>query len=214
MIYLHDGDLAVLDRGGYRIVDLNAVTLTRKVSKIDWDLAQIERGGFPHFMLKEIFEQPQTVASTMAGRLLLDDATAKLSGLNLTDEELLGVDNIIITACGTSWHSGLIGEHMFEELARIPVEVWSTHIGVPLSQSDHQRSHAVRVDLAVRRDGRYPGSRCARRVAAGPAHSVSSTWWDRRSLEKRPLVSISMQGLRSASHRPRHLRVRWWRSRC
>jgi glucosamine--fructose-6-phosphate aminotransferase (isomerizing) len=123
VIYLQDGDLAVLDRDGYRIVDLNSTTLTRKVSKIDWDLAQIERGGFPHFMLKEIFEQPETVASTMAGRLLLDQATAKLSGVNLTDEELLSIDNIIITACGTSWHSALIGEYMFEELARIPVEV-------------------------------------------------------------------------------------------
>ncbi len=123
VVYLQDGDLAVLDRNGYRIIDLNSVTLTRKVSKIDWDLAQIERGGFAHFMLKEIFEQPQTVASTLAGRLLLDEATAKLSGLNLTDEELLSVDNIIITACGTSWHSALIGEHMLEELARIPVEV-------------------------------------------------------------------------------------------
>jgi glucosamine--fructose-6-phosphate aminotransferase (isomerizing) len=123
VVYLHDGDLAVLDRNGYRIIDLNSTTLTRGVSKIDWDLGQMERGGFPHFMLKEIFEQPQTVTSTLAGRLLLDEATAKLSGTNLTDEELLAIDNIVITACGTSWHSGLIGEHMLEELARIPVEV-------------------------------------------------------------------------------------------
>ena len=123
VVYLHDGDLAVLDRDGYRIIDLNSTTLTRKISKIDWDLGQMERGGYPHFMLKEIFEQPQTVASTMAGRLLLEQATAKLSGTNLTDEELLSIDNIVIIACGTSWHSGLIGEHMLEELARIPVEV-------------------------------------------------------------------------------------------
>ncbi len=123
VVYLHDGDLAVLDRKGYRIIDLNSVTLTRGVSKIDWDLAQMERGGFPHFMLKEIFEQPQTVSSTLAGRLLLDEATAKLAGTNLTEDELLAIDNIVITACGTSWHSGLIGEHMLEELARIPVEV-------------------------------------------------------------------------------------------
>jgi glutamine---fructose-6-phosphate transaminase (isomerizing) len=123
VVYMHDGDLAVLDRNGYRIIDLNSVTLTRGVSKIDWDLGQMERGGFPHFMLKEIFEQPQTVTSTLAGRLLLDEATAKLSGTNLSDEELLAIDNIVITACGTSWHSGLIGEHMLEELARIPVEV-------------------------------------------------------------------------------------------
>jgi len=123
VVYLHDGDLAVLDRSGYRIIGLDSLTQTRKVSKIDWDLAQMERGGFAHFMLKEIFEQPQTVASTLAGRLLLNTATAKLAGTNLTDEDLLSIDNIVITACGTSWHSALIGEHMIEESARIPVEV-------------------------------------------------------------------------------------------
>jgi glutamine---fructose-6-phosphate transaminase (isomerizing) len=123
VVYLEDGDLAVLDAQGYRIIDLEATTLTRNVSKIDWDLAQIERGGYAHFMLKEIFEQPETIANTMAGRLLLDEATAKLAGMNLSDEELTTVDNIIITACGTSWHSALIGEQMIEEIARVPVEV-------------------------------------------------------------------------------------------
>ncbi|HEU4564261.1 MAG TPA: glutamine--fructose-6-phosphate transaminase (isomerizing) [Gemmatimonadaceae bacterium] len=123
VIYLDDGDLAVLERGGYRIIDLNAATLHRPVNRIDWDLDMIERGGYAHFMLKEIFEQPQTIANTMRGRLLDEDGTARLGGLNLTDEELLHFDNIIITACGTSWHSALIGEHMIEELARIPVEV-------------------------------------------------------------------------------------------
>jgi glucosamine--fructose-6-phosphate aminotransferase (isomerizing) len=123
VVYLDDGDLAVLDRDGYRIVDLNAMEVKKKVSRIDWDLAQIERGGFAHFMLKEIFEQPQTIENTMRGRLLIDDGTAKLGGLNLTDEELLSFTNIVITACGTSWHSAMIGEGMLEELARIPVEV-------------------------------------------------------------------------------------------
>jgi glucosamine--fructose-6-phosphate aminotransferase (isomerizing) len=123
VVYLEDGDLAVLDRQGYRIIDLASTTLTRHVSKIDWDLAQIERGGYAHFMLKEIFEQPSTIANTMAGRLLLEEATAKLAGTNLSDDELLTIDNIIITACGTSWHSALIGEQMIEEVARVPVEV-------------------------------------------------------------------------------------------
>jgi len=123
VVYLEDGDLAVLDPRGYRIIDLAATTLTRHVSKIDWDLAQIERGGYAHFMLKEIFEQPETIANTMAGRLLLDEATAKLAGTNLSDDELMTIDNIIITACGTSWHSALIGEQMIEEVARVPVEV-------------------------------------------------------------------------------------------
>ena len=123
VVYLDDGDLAVLERTGYRVLDLDAHEMTRAVSQVDWDLDQIERGGFDHFMLKEIFEQPQTIENTMRGRLLPAEGTSKLSGLNLTDEELLEIDNIVITACGTSWHSSLIGEHMLEELTRIPVEV-------------------------------------------------------------------------------------------
>jgi glucosamine--fructose-6-phosphate aminotransferase (isomerizing) len=123
VVYLDDGDVAVLTRDGYTILNQRAQQLERGVSKIDWNLDQIERGGFAHFMLKEIFEQPETVENCMRGRLLLDEGTSKLGGLNMTDEELLKFDNILITACGTSWHSALIGEHMLESLARIPVEV-------------------------------------------------------------------------------------------
>ena len=123
VVYLDDGDLAVLTRDGYRVIDLRARELNRSVHRIEWDLHQIERGGFDHFMLKEIFEQPATIENCMRGRLLDEEGTAKLGGLNMTDEELLKFDNIVITACGTSWHSGLIGEHMLEEHTRIPVEV-------------------------------------------------------------------------------------------
>ena len=123
VVYLDDGDLAVLTRDGYRVIDLRARELTKSVHRIEWDLHQIERGGFDHFMLKEIFEQPETIENCMRGRLLDEEGTAKLGGLNMTDEELLRFDNVVITACGTSWHSALIGEHMMEELTRIPVEV-------------------------------------------------------------------------------------------
>ena len=123
VVYLDDGDLAVLTRDGYKVIDLRARELDRQVHKIEWDLHQIERGGFAHFMLKEIFEQPETIENCMRGRLLDEEGTAKLGGLNMTDDELLKFENIIITACGTSWHSALIGEHMMEELTRIPVEV-------------------------------------------------------------------------------------------
>jgi glucosamine--fructose-6-phosphate aminotransferase (isomerizing) len=123
VVYLDDGELAVLTRDGYRVINLRAQMQEKKVSKIDWDLSQIERGGFDHFMLKEIFEQPQTIENCMRGRLLLDQGTSKLGGLNMSDDELLKIDNIVITACGTSWHSALIGEHMMEELTRVPVEV-------------------------------------------------------------------------------------------
>jgi glucosamine--fructose-6-phosphate aminotransferase (isomerizing) len=123
VVYLDDGEMAVVTRDGYRICTIEAMPVEKSVARIDWDLAQIERGGFAHFMLKEIFEQPQTIENTMRGRLILEEGFTKLGGLNLTREELLAVDNITITACGTSWHSALIGEMMLEELCRIPVEV-------------------------------------------------------------------------------------------
>jgi len=123
VVYLDDGDVAVLTRDGYTVLNQRAQQLEKGVSKIDWDLDQIERGGFDHFMLKEIFEQPATIENCMRGRLLAEQGTSKLGGINLTDDELLKFDNILITACGTSWHSALIGEHMLEDLARIPVEV-------------------------------------------------------------------------------------------
>ena len=123
VVYLDDGEMAILTKDSYRVCDLNAQTVKKGVSRIDWDLDQIEKGGFDHFMLKEIFEQPQTIENTMRGRLVTDEGFSKLGGLNLTKEELQNLDAIVITACGTSWHSALIGELMLEEHARIPVEV-------------------------------------------------------------------------------------------
>ena len=123
VVYLDDGDVAVITRDGYKVLDLDSTARTKPVSRIDWDLTQIERGGYAHFMLKEIFEQPTTVENTMRGRLILEEGFSKLGGLNIPREDLLKIDNIVITACGTSWHSALIGELMIEELCRIPVEV-------------------------------------------------------------------------------------------
>jgi glucosamine--fructose-6-phosphate aminotransferase (isomerizing) len=122
VVYLDDGEMAVVTKKGYEVFDLNAKRVRKGVSRIDWDLDQIEKGGFDHFMLKEIFEQPQTIQNTMRGRLVAEEGFSKLGGLNLTREELLNIDHIVITACGTSWHSGLIGEMMIEEHARIPTE--------------------------------------------------------------------------------------------
>jgi len=123
VVYLDDGEMGVLTRNGYEVLDLNARRVRKGVSRIDWDLDQIEKGGFDHFMLNEIFEQPTTIQNTMRGRLVVDEGFSKLGGLNLTRQQMLDLDRIIITACGTSWHSGLIGELYIEELARIPVEV-------------------------------------------------------------------------------------------
>jgi glucosamine--fructose-6-phosphate aminotransferase (isomerizing) len=123
VVYLDDGEMAVLSRDGYRIRNLTEDVLDKPVNQIDWDLATIERDGYQHFMLKEIFEQPECIADTMRGHLLDDEGSSRLHGLNLSDEELSRFDRIVITACGTSWHAGLIGEYLFEELARMPTEV-------------------------------------------------------------------------------------------
>jgi glucosamine--fructose-6-phosphate aminotransferase (isomerizing) len=122
VVYLDDGEMGVLTAKGYEVLDLNARRVKKGVSRIDWSLDEIEKGGFDHFMLKEIFEQPQTIENTMRGRLVVEDGFSKLGGLNLTKEELLAIDQIVITACGTSWHSGLIGEMYIEEQARIRCE--------------------------------------------------------------------------------------------
>lgn len=123
VIYLDDGEMVVLNRQGYRVRDLQVRKISKAVDQIEWDLDTIERGGYEHFMLKEIFEQPESLANTLRGHLLDEEGTARVTGINLTDEELAQFDRIVITACGTSWHSALIGEYMLEERARIPVEV-------------------------------------------------------------------------------------------
>ncbi len=123
VVYLDDGEMAVLTPSGYRVSNLDDETVKKSVSRIEWNLDQIEKGGFDHFMLKEIFEQPQTIQNTMRGRLMSDDGFSKLGGLNLSMEDLQNLDQVIITACGTSWHSALIGEMMIEEFARIRCEV-------------------------------------------------------------------------------------------
>jgi len=122
VVYLDDGEMGVLTRAGYEVLDLNAQRVKKGVSRIDWSLDEIEKGGFDHFMLKEIFEQPQTIQNTMRGRLVIDEGFSKLGGLNLSRDELLAFDQVFITACGTSWHSGLIGEMYIEELSRIRAE--------------------------------------------------------------------------------------------
>jgi len=123
VVYLDDGDYAVLGRDGYRTFHLERGAVRRRVHEVTWDLEAIEKGGYAHFMLKEIHEQPSSLRDVMRGRLLEEEGDARLGGITLSDEELAAVERIVITACGTSWHAGLIGEYMLEELARIPVDV-------------------------------------------------------------------------------------------
>jgi glucosamine--fructose-6-phosphate aminotransferase (isomerizing) len=123
VVYLADGDLAVLTPDGYRVIDRHARLQVRAVDDLDGDFETLALGPYPHFMLKEICEQPETVRNTLRGRLLPTDGTARLGGLNLSAGQCARLRRIVILACGTSWHAGLVGRHLLEELAGIPVEV-------------------------------------------------------------------------------------------
>ena len=118
VVYLEDGEAAALRADGFKTHDLNAAPIAKTVQQIAFDLPAIERGGYAHFMLKEIFEQPETIRNAFRGRIVRSEGTAKLGGV---DEKLLRkAKRCHILACGTSWHAGLVGKYLLENLARIP----------------------------------------------------------------------------------------------
>jgi len=123
VVYLDDGDVAVLNGDGHWTFHLERGSVSRPIQRITWELGAVEKEGFDHFMLKEIFEQPSSLRDVLRGRLLPEEGSAKLGGVTVSDLELLRIKRIIITACGTSWHSALLGESLLEEFARVPVEV-------------------------------------------------------------------------------------------
>jgi glutamine---fructose-6-phosphate transaminase (isomerizing) len=123
IVYLADHELAVVTADNLRVIHRDQGRINHSVHVLDFQAGDIAKGGFAHFMLKEIFEQPESIENALRGRLDRDAATAKFGGFNLTPQELRAVNRIIMTACGTSWHAGLVGEYQIEALARLPVEV-------------------------------------------------------------------------------------------
>jgi glucosamine--fructose-6-phosphate aminotransferase (isomerizing) len=123
VVYLDDGDIAVLTPTEFHVIDSESHVQLREVDDIARDLAEIELAGYPHFMLKEICEQAETVRATLRGRLLHDAGTARLDGLNLPPPACREIRRVVLVACGTSWHAGLVGRHLIEALAGIPVDV-------------------------------------------------------------------------------------------
>ena len=162
VVYLDEEQIAFIQRGKeLRITDLKSVEQTPQVRELEMSLSEIEKGGFPHFMLKEIFEQPQTLRASMKGRLHPDLGEVKLSGVIDNRERLLGAKRIIICACGTSWHAGLIGKYILEDLTRKPVEVeyasefryrrpviFPTDVVIAISQSGETADTLAAVKLA------------------------------------------------------------------
>lgn len=124
VVYLDDEEIAILRRGEeLKIIDLKNIERTHEIKKLELSLSQLEKGGYPHFMIKEIFEQPKTILDCTRGRINVEGTSVVLSGVIDHKEKFLNARRIIIVACGTSWHAGLIGEHVIEDLCRIPVEV-------------------------------------------------------------------------------------------
>jgi glucosamine--fructose-6-phosphate aminotransferase (isomerizing) len=224
VVYLDDGEMAVLTRKGYRVRNLTDTHVEKPVSQIEWDLATIERGGYAHFMLKEIFEQPDSLTNTLRGHLLSEEGSARLRGLNLTDEQLKHFTRVIITGCGTSWHAGLIGEYVFEEMARIPCEVEyasefryrnpivdENTLVIALSQSGETADTLAAVREAKRRGActiglvNVVGSTIAREVQgglylrAGPEIGVASTKAFNCQVGALAMVALRMARLRSLS---------------
>lgn len=123
VIYLKDNEVVRLTADDYQLTTLTNGRVEAKISEVDWDISAIEKGDFEHFMLKEIYEQPESIENAFRGRLIDNLNTVRLGGLNMSGQELRKVKKLQIIACGTSWHAGLIGKHIIEKLARIPVEV-------------------------------------------------------------------------------------------
>jgi glutamine---fructose-6-phosphate transaminase (isomerizing) len=234
VVYLDDGEIAEVKPADYRIMDLNTKRSSgpfhpgagkeKEITQVEWDLATIERGGYAHFMLKEIMEQPDSICNTMRGRLLEEEGTVRFGGLNISDEDLLKVQRIVITACGTSWHSGLIGEYMMEELARIPTEVEYASefryrnpivdertLVIGVSQSGETADTLAALREAKRRGARtlglvnVVGSTIAREVDggiylhAGPEIGVASTKAFTSQIIALALLTLKMGRLRALS---------------
>jgi glucosamine--fructose-6-phosphate aminotransferase (isomerizing) len=123
VVFMEDGEMAVVDSSGARFFDFQGAPVVKKIEKLDWNPLMIEKRGFKHFMLKEIFEQPEVIRDTIMGRVSLDTGEVFLEEIGLGPEVLGGVRRAMVIACGTSYHAGLVGKHFLESLARVPTEV-------------------------------------------------------------------------------------------
>jgi glucosamine--fructose-6-phosphate aminotransferase (isomerizing) len=168
VVFLADEEMAVLTQDGVAFTNFAGTTLDRRTQRVSWDPIQAEKAGYKHFMLKEIFEQPQAVRDTVLGRVSLETARVFLEEMTLSEQELAAVENVSIIACGTSWHAGLVGKYLIESMARLPVEtdygseyryrnpiVGPRTLAVVITQSGETAD-----TLAALREARQKGARC------------------------------------------------------
>ena len=157
MVYLNDNEVALL-RVGHKVEirNLDNKEITHDVKEVDIDLESLEKGGFDHFMLKEIYDQPRCIADCMRGRLLLKEKRVVLSALSLHHDELTKAQRFIIVACGTSWHAGLIGKQAHRAVGQSACGS-GIRLRVPLPQSGNPARRRGDSNISERRDGRHPG---------------------------------------------------------
>jgi len=178
VFYLNDGEMAILSRSGITTKTISNVTIKKEIEQINFDIGRIEKSGYPHYMLKEIFEQPKTITDAFRGRIIQSEGRVRLGGLSEVEEKLVNAEKITIIACGTSWHAALIGEYLIEEYCRIPVEVEyasefryrnpvinKNEVNIVISQSGETAD-----TLAALREGKYKGA-----LTLGIVNSVGST---------------------------------------
>ncbi len=178
VIYLNDYDVVTITRDGFDVQSLEGGTAKVKVSTVDFTEDEAEKGDFPHYMLKEIYEQPQSLRNALRGRLSRDEATAVLGGLQMTPQELRQIDRIILSACGTACHAGMVGEYLIETLARVPTEVEIAsefrYRNVPTTKDTLQfvisQSGETIDTLAALREAKRKGIKCL-----GIVNNVAST---------------------------------------
>ena len=200
VIYLNDDDIAMIKKDDVQIFNIDKVPVTRETSQVDWEPGDVEKGGYKHFMMKEIMDQPESIKNAMRGRIDFDSGSAYLQGLNLTPGEIVRIPDIIIAACGTSLHAGMVGEYFFEDLADIPTQVAQAaefryrnpllrpnSFVIAISQSGETADTLAAVREAIRKGASVAGlcnvvgSTIAREAGrgvylhAGPEISVAST---------------------------------------
>jgi len=196
VIYLQDGDVALVTAEGPLVFTLDNVSVDRAVASVEWEVGAAEKGGYDHFMLKEIFEQPAALQNTVRGRLDRSLGTAVLSGLNLTPRELAAIRRLVIVGCGTSLHAGMVGKYLFEGLADLPTD--------PEQAAEFRYCNPILgpddLLVAISQSGETADTLAAVRESA--------TWWGPPSRASRGAASICMRGRRSVWPRPRRSRRR------
>jgi len=230
VIFLENGDLARLRPDGMELWDGEGEKRERKVHRLNWDVVQIEKGGYKHFMLKEIHEQPQALQDTLAGRVDFEQARIDLEGFEISDQDLAAMKRVHLLACGTSWHAALVGKFLIEELARVPVEVDygseyryrdpivdASVLAVGISQSGETADTLASMEAARERGGRLItisnviGSQATRisegtlYTHAGPEIGVASTKAFTTQLEALYLLALYLRQVRGLGLEREHL---------